>query len=81
MKQKEDKIITEGTVVEVLPATMFRVKVDGTNHIVLAHLSGKMRLKFVQLVVGDRVKIEMSSYDLTKARILYRISGKQTQDK
>jgi translation initiation factor IF-1 len=76
MKQKGDKIIAEGTVVEVLPSTMFRVKLDGTDHVVLAHLCGKMRLNFIQLVVGDRVKVEMSSYDLTKARILYRISGK-----
>jgi translation initiation factor IF-1 len=76
MKQKGDKIITEGTVVEVLPATMFRVKVDDTGHIVLAYPCGKMRLNFIQLVVGDRVKIEMSSYDPTKARILYRISKK-----
>lgn len=78
-KNRDDKIVTEGTIVEVLPATMFRVKVDNTNHIVLAHLSGKMRLNFIKLVVGDRVKIEMSPYDLTKARIIYRITGKKNE--
>lgn len=78
-KQREDKIVAEGTIVEVLPATMFRVAVDKTGHIVLAHLSGKMRLNFIKLVVGDRVKIEMSPYDLTKARIVYRISEKKNE--
>ncbi|MCS7228124.1 MAG: translation initiation factor IF-1, partial [Endomicrobia bacterium] len=57
----------------------FRVKVDGSGHIVLAHLSGKMRLNFIKLVVGDRVKIEMSPYDLTKARIVYRIGKKKNE--
>jgi len=78
-KQREDKIVTEGTIVEVLPATMFRVKVNGSGHIVLAHLSGKMRLNFVRLLVGDRVKIEMSPYDLTKARIVCRIERKKDE--
>ncbi|MCS7152000.1 MAG: translation initiation factor IF-1 [Endomicrobia bacterium] len=73
MEKRQDKIVTEGTIVEVLPATMFRVKIDNTQHIVLAHLSGKMRLNFVQLVEGDRVKLEMSPYDLTKARIVCRL--------
>lgn len=80
-KNREDKISAEGTIVEVLPATMFRVKIDNTNHIVLAHLSGKMRLNFIKLVVGDRVKLEMSPYDLTKARIVYRISDKKNLEK
>lgn len=80
-KQRDDKIVAEGTIVEVLPATMFRVKIDNTDHIVLAHLSGKMRLNFIKLVVGDRVKLEMSPYDLTKARIVYRISDKKSSEK
>ncbi|MCX7956628.1 MAG: translation initiation factor IF-1 [Endomicrobia bacterium] len=75
-KNREDKVEAVGTIVEVLPATMFRVKIDNTEHVVLAHLSGKMRLNFIKLVVGDKVKLEMSPYDLTKARIIYRISGK-----
>lgn len=79
-KQRTDKIVAEGTIVEVLPATMFRVKLDGTDHIVLAHLSGKMRLNFVQLVVGDRVRLEMSPYDLTKARIVCRITPRRKPD-
>ncbi len=79
-KQRDDKIVATGTIVEVLPATMFRVKIDGTNHIVLSHLSGKMRLNFIKLVVGDRVRVEMSPYDLTKARIVYRITEKKTQN-
>lgn len=75
--KRDDKVEATGTIVEVLPATMFRVKIDGTEHIVLAHLSGKMRLNFIKLVVGDKVKLEMSPYDLTKARIVYRIKEKK----
>jgi translation initiation factor IF-1 len=56
---------------------MFRVKIDNTEHVVLSHLSGKMRLHFIRLVVGDRVRLEMSPYDLTKARIVYRITEKR----
>lgn len=62
----------EGTIVAVLPGTMFRVELDN-QHQVLAHISGKMRKNFVRLTYGDRVKLEMSPHDLTKARILYRI--------
>jgi translation initiation factor IF-1 len=76
-KERNDKVEAIGTIVEVLPSTMFRVKIDGTDHIVLAHLSGKMRLNFIKLVVGDKVKLEMSPYDLTKARIVYRIDPKK----
>ncbi len=76
-KQRNDKIEATGTIVEILPSTMFRVKIDGTEHIVLAHLSGKMRLNFIKLVSGDKVKLEMSPYDLTKARIVYRIKEKK----
>jgi len=62
----------EGTISAVLPGTMFRVKLDN-QHEVLAHISGKMRKNFVRLTAGDRVKLEMSPYDLTKARITYRL--------
>lgn len=68
---KEDAIKTEGVVQEVLPGTMFRVKLpNGT--LVLAHISGKMRKHFIRIVPGDKVEIELSAYDLTKARIIFR---------
>lgn len=62
----------EGTISTVLPGTMFRVVLDN-KHEVLAHISGKMRKHFVRLTVGDRVRMEMSPYDLTKGRITYRL--------
>jgi translation initiation factor IF-1 len=68
----EEPIELEGTVSTVLPGTMFRVRLDN-QHEVLAHLSGKMRKHFVRLTVGDRVRLEMSPYDLSKARITYRL--------
>ncbi len=63
----------EGTVTRVLPGTMFRVELVN-KHEVLAHISGKMRKRFIRLSVGDRVKLEMTPYDLSKARIVYRLS-------
>jgi translation initiation factor IF-1 len=69
---KEQHIELEGTVKVVLPGTMFRVELDN-KHLVLAIISGKMRKKFVRLTVGDRVKMEMSPYDLDKARIVWRL--------
>lgn len=68
---KRDLIRLDGTVVEALPNTMFRVRLDN-GHIVLAHISGKMRLHFIKIVSGDRVAIEFSPYDLTRGRIVYR---------
>ena len=68
----DQPIELEGTVSTVLPGTMFRVTLDN-QHQVLAHLSGKMRKNFVRLTVGDRVRMEMSPYDLSKARITYRM--------
>ena len=68
----EAEIITEGKVVSVLPGTMFRVELEN-QHLVLAHLCGKMRKRFIRLTIGDRVKLEMSLYDLEKARIVYRL--------
>jgi translation initiation factor IF-1 len=70
--QKEEAIELDGTVSAVLAGTMFRVKLR-TGHEVLAHISGKMRKRFIRLVVGDGVKIEMSPYDTEKARIVYRL--------
>jgi translation initiation factor IF-1 len=71
-RQKEEAIELEGTIAAVLAGTMFRVKLRN-GHEVLAHISGKMRKKFIRLVIGDAVKIEMSPYDMDKARIVYRI--------
>lgn len=68
---KEDQISTEGIVEEVLPNAMFRVKLD-QGPIVLGHISGRMRQNKIQILMGDRVKLEMSPYDLTKGRIVYR---------
>jgi len=68
---KEEKIQVEGTVVEALPGTQFRVELDN-GHEVLAYLSGKMRRYYIRILLGDRVKLEMSPYDLTRGRITYR---------
>jgi translation initiation factor IF-1 len=68
---KEPPIVTEGTVTEVLPGTMFRVNLGG-QRTVLAHISGKMRKNFIRIVPGDKVSVELSPYDLTKARIIFR---------
>jgi translation initiation factor IF-1 len=72
MTNSEQAIELEGTIQTVLPGTMFRVTLDN-QHEVLAHISGKMRKRFVRLTVGDRVRMEMSPYDLSKARITYRL--------
>ena len=69
--QKEEPIEVEGTVVEPLPNAMFRVELKN-GHKVLAHISGKMRMNFIRILPGDRVKLEMSPYDLTRGRITYR---------
>ena len=69
---KEHHIEIEGIVHTVLPGTMFRVELDN-KHLVLATISGKMRKRFVRLTAGDRVKMEMSPYDLNKARIVWRL--------
>jgi translation initiation factor IF-1 len=68
----EQTIETEGKIMTVLAGTMFKVSLDN-KHEVLAHISGKMRKRFIRLTTGDRVKLEMSPYDLNKARIVYRL--------
>jgi translation initiation factor IF-1 len=68
---KDDTITVEGTVVEALPNTMFRVEL-ANKHVVLAHVSGKMRMHFIKILPGDRVTLEISAYDPTKGRIVYR---------
>jgi translation initiation factor IF-1 len=67
----DDKIEVEGEITEALPSTMFRVKIDD-GHEVLAKISGKMRKHYIRLLPGDRVKVELSAYDLTRGRITYR---------
>ncbi len=71
MAKKDDVIEIEGTVVEPLPNAMFRVKLDN-EHEVLAHVSGKMRMYYIKILPGDRVRMELSPYDLTRGRITYR---------
>jgi len=68
---KEDHIEMEGTVVETLPNTMFRVELEN-GHVVTAHISGKMRKHYIRILTGDKVTVEMTPYDLTKGRITYR---------
>jgi len=68
---KEESIEVEGTVLEPLPNAMFRVELKN-GHKVLAHISGKMRMNFIRILPGDKVKMEMSPYDLSKGRITYR---------
>jgi len=70
--QSEKAIEIEGTIMHVLPGTMFRVAL-ANNNLVLAHISGKMRKRFIRLTIGDRVKMQMSPYDTAKARIVYRL--------
>lgn len=69
--EKEEKIIVQGKVVETLPNTMFHVELE-TGHTVLVHLCGKMRMNYIKILPGDKVKVEISPYDLTRGRIIYR---------
>ena len=68
---KEEGVQVEGTVVEPLPNAMFRVALEN-KHMVLAHISGKMRMHFIKILPGDKVTVELSPYDLTRGRIIYR---------
>lgn len=68
---KEEAIEVEGTVVEALPNAMFKVKL-GNGHVVLAHISGKLRMNFIKILPGDKVTLELSPYDLTRGRITWR---------
>ncbi len=69
---KEELIEVEGEIVETLPNAMFRVKLEN-GHIVLAHVAGKMRMHFIRILPGDKVKLELSPYDLSRGRITYRL--------
>jgi translation initiation factor IF-1 len=71
MAKEEDKIEVEGTIIEALPGTQFRVRLDN-GHEVLAYLSGRMRKYYIRILLGDSVRVEMSPYDLTRGRIVYR---------
>ena len=68
---KEENIEMEGTVVETLPNTMFRVELEN-GHVVTAHISGKMRKHYIRILTGDKVTVQITPYDLTKGRIVYR---------
>lgn len=71
-KMAKEIVKLEGEIAELLPSTMFRVKLEN-GHIILAHISGKMRIHFIKLMPGDKVEVEMSPYDLTKGRITKRL--------
>lgn len=68
---KEGQIVVDGIITETLPNAVFKVKLDN-GHEVLAHISGKMRMHFIKILVGDKVSVELSPYDLSKGRIIYR---------
>lgn len=68
---KEEKIEVKGKVLEALPNAMFRVEIEG-GHKILAHISGKMRMFYIKILTGDKVKVELSPYDLTRGRIVFR---------
>ncbi len=70
--EKEEAIAVEGTVVEPLPNAMFKVELEESGHHVLAHISGKMRMHYIRILPGDKVKVELSPYDLNRGRIVYR---------
>ncbi len=78
MPKKQPKSIeVVGEVVELLPNAMFKVKLE-TGHVILAHISGKMRMHYIKIIPGDKVKVEISPYDLTRGRITYRLKGDQS---
>jgi translation initiation factor IF-1 len=78
MAKKEEKIEVDGTIIEALPATQFRVELDN-GHEVLAYLSGKMRRHYIRILLGDRVRVELSPYDLSRGRITYRFKKTSSQ--
>ncbi len=69
---KEELIETEGKIIEALPNAMFKVELEN-GHVVLAHVSGKMRMNFIRILPGDKVKLELSPYDLSRGRITFRV--------
>jgi translation initiation factor IF-1 len=77
MKKKEDIILMDGIVEKALPNATFQVRLAEGNHVVLAHVSGKMRMHYIKLLPGDKVALELSPYDLTKGRIISRYKAGQ----
>lgn len=77
---KEDQIEMEGIVVDTLPNTMFRIQLDN-GHLIIAHISGRMRKNYIRISEGDRVTIQVTPYDLSKGRIIYRGSKKDKEEK
>lgn len=71
---KEEQIVMEGTVIETLPNTLFRVELEN-GHVINAHISGRMRKSYIRVLTGDKVRVEMTPYDLTKGRIIFRGKG------
>ncbi|MDR1522527.1 MAG: translation initiation factor IF-1 [Endomicrobium sp.] len=69
---KEEKIVVEGKILEALPNAVFRVELIEGGHIILAHICGKMRMHYIKILPGDKVKVELSPYDLSRGRIVYR---------
>jgi len=69
---KQNAIEKEGTIIEALSNAMFRVELEGNGHVIIAHISGKMRMNYIRILPGDRVRVEMSPYDLSKGRISFR---------
>ena len=78
-KNKEEKIIVEGTVTNALPGTQFRVQLE-SGHEILAYLSGRMRKNYIRILLGDKVRVELSPYDLTRGRIVYRYKKQLVTD-
>ena len=74
---KEDNIEMQGTVLDTLPNTMFRVELEN-GHVVTAHISGKMRKNYIRILTGDKVTVELTPYDLSKGRIIFRSPGSQS---
>ena len=79
MAKEEEKIAVDGTIIEALPGTQFRVKLDN-GHVVMAYLSGKMRRYYIRILLGDSVRVEMSPYDLERGRIVYRARRPRSSD-
>ncbi len=76
---KEDHIEMQGVVIDTLPNTVFRVKLEN-GHIVTAHISGRMRKNYIRILTGDQVTVELTPYDLSRGRIIYRESGKRVEE-
>jgi len=76
---KQESIVQDGTIIEALSNAMFRVELEN-GHIITAHISGKMRMFYIKILPGDRVRLEMSPYDLTKGRIIYRYRPGETSE-